>query len=242
MVDLFQKDACNIDKILVFVNAKQYKGILKRMQTQKLRKPHKKKFTMTPSKVNNISSKVSQTNVEQIEIIKDLKSNLNKAQVFTANKEDIKVNNHDKKDIYSPTSTPLMWSYELYVKEPMSMKRRLKILEDKTKFLSSRENQREKIKLLRRKSQTCRCGLIILKHEGVMVIINEKWCGIVKVEKEDPNKQYIWMQIIEKEVTFRLYGCYFSQKNSNIYKRSNLDNKYMYTSLKRDISLFSSLQ
>ena len=74
-------------------------------------------------------------------------------------------------------------------------------------------------------------------HGGVTVLINEKWGGIVKVEKEDPNKQYIWLQINEKEVTFRLVACYFSPKNSKTYKRSNLDSEYLYASLKRYIFL-----
>jgi exonuclease III len=78
-------------------------------------------------------------------------------------------------------------------------------------------------------------------HGGVTVLINEKWGGVVKVVKEDPNKQYIWLQITEKEVTFRLVACYFSPKNSKIYKRSNLDNEDPYASLKRDISLFNHL-
>jgi hypothetical protein len=73
------------------------------------------------------------------------------------------------------------------------------------------------------------------------VLINEKWCGVVKVVKEDPRKQYIWLQITEKEVTFRVAACYFSPKYSKIYKRSNLDNEDPYASLKRDISLFSHL-
>jgi hypothetical protein len=81
-------------------------------------------------KVNNISNKASQTSVKKIEIM-DLEPNLDKAEVFEANKDDIKVVNHDTKDLYSPTSTPLMWSSKLYVKELMSMKMTLKILEDK---------------------------------------------------------------------------------------------------------------
>jgi len=70
---------------------------------------------MILSKVNNISSKAPQASVEQIEI-KDLKLELDRAEVFEANKEDKKVVNHDNKYLYSPTSTPLMWSSELYVK------------------------------------------------------------------------------------------------------------------------------
>lgn len=49
------------------------------------------------------------------------------------------------------------------------------------------------------------------------------------------------MHIIEKEVTFKLVACYFSPKNKNIYKRSNLDNKDLYDSLRKYISLFNSL-
>ena len=54
-------------------------------------------------------------------------------------------------------------------------------------------------------------------HGGVTVLINEKWGGMVKVEKEDPNKQYIWLQIKEKEVGFQV-GCllFFSQKLKNL--------------------------
>ena len=53
---------------------------------------------MISLKVNIISNKASQTNVEQIEIIKDLESNLNRTQVFTVNKE-------DKKEIIMTTKT-----------------------------------------------------------------------------------------------------------------------------------------
>jgi hypothetical protein len=59
--------------------------------------------------VNSISSKASQASVEQIEI-KDLEPNLDRAEVLEENKEDRKAVNHDNKDLYSPTSTPLMWS------------------------------------------------------------------------------------------------------------------------------------
>ena len=77
-------------------------------------------------------------------------------------------------------------------------------------------------------------------HGGVTVLIKEKWRGTIKVEKEDPNKQYIWLQITE-EATFRLVACFFAQKNSKIYRRSNLDSEDPYASLEWDISLFNSL-
>jgi hypothetical protein len=74
------------------------------------------------------------------------------------------------------------------------------------------------------------------------VLINEKLGGVLKVVKEYPNKQYLWLQITGKEVTFRLVACYFFPKNSNIYKRSNLEKEDMHASLKRDISLFIHLE
>lgn len=42
------------------------------------------------------------------------------------------------------------------------------------------------------------------------MLIREEWCGIVKFEKEDPNKQYIWLQISGNTINFRLAACYFA--------------------------------
>jgi len=91
-------------------------------------------------KVNNISNKASQASVEQIEI-KDLEPNLDRGEVFKENKEDQKTVNHGNKDLYSPTSTPLIWSSDLYVKEIMSMKKRLKILEEKRWYEGNKVNE-----------------------------------------------------------------------------------------------------
>ena len=33
-------------------------------------------------------------------------------------------------------------------------------------------------------------------HGGIMVLIHERWCDIVKFKKEDIHKQYIWLQIL----------------------------------------------
>ena len=100
---------------------------------------------MILSKVNNISSKASQVSVKKIEI-KDLEPNLDRAEVLEENKEDRKAVNHDNKDLYSPTSTPLMWSSELYVKEVMSMKRRPGILEEKRWYEGNKVNEIVKFK------------------------------------------------------------------------------------------------
>lgn len=116
---------------MVFVNAKQYKGILRRRQIRKLRQTPKKKISMVLPKVNNISSKASQTSVGKREAIKGIKSSLIRIEGFVANKEDKKSNKHDNKSLYSPTSTPLMWSSGLYVEELMSINRRLELLEAK---------------------------------------------------------------------------------------------------------------
>ena len=74
---------------------------------------------------------MSHTRVKQIENFKDLEASLNKLDVSVTNIEGSKEDNHDNKDLYNLTSTPLMWSSELYVKELMSMKRRLETLKEK---------------------------------------------------------------------------------------------------------------
>ena len=66
MADFLQKDVGNIEERLVFVNAKQYKGILKHRQIHKLRQQHKKKLAMILQKMNNLSNKASHTRVKQI--------------------------------------------------------------------------------------------------------------------------------------------------------------------------------
>lgn len=62
----------------------------------------------------------------------------------------------------------------------------------------------------------------------------------MKVEKEDTNKQFIWLNITDKKVTFRLVSCYFAPKTSKFYKMTNLD-KDPYAALKIDIVAFKSL-
>lgn len=78
------------------------------------------------------------------------------------------------------------------------------------------------------------------RYGGVTVLIHEKWYGIIKFEKEDSNKQYIWLQITMNEITFRVAACYFAPQNSKIYKRRKLDREDPYASLKMDISVFST--
>ncbi|KAH9300033.1 hypothetical protein KI387_011616 [Taxus chinensis] len=55
---------------------------------------------------------------------------LNKIDRTVAYKEEREDVVQDSKYLYSPTSTPLLWSSELYVKELMNMKERLGILEN----------------------------------------------------------------------------------------------------------------
>ena len=65
---------------------------------------------------------------------------MNKSEVFGTNIEGIKEDIHDSKDLYSPTSTPLMRSPKLYVKELMSMKMRLETLEEKRWYEGNKVN------------------------------------------------------------------------------------------------------
>ena len=92
-------------------------------------------------KMNSLSSKAPHSRVKQTKIFKDLEACLNKSEVFGTNIEGSKEDIHDSKDLYSPTSTPLMWSFELYVKELMNMKRTLEILEEKRWYEGNKVNE-----------------------------------------------------------------------------------------------------
>ena len=92
-------------------------------------------------KMNSLSSKASHTRVMQIENFKDMEASLNKSYVSMTNIDGSKADNHDNKDPYSPTSTPLMCSSKLYVKKIMNMKMRLKILEEKRWYEGNKVNE-----------------------------------------------------------------------------------------------------
>lgn len=78
-------------------------------------------------------------------------------------------------------------------------------------------------------------------HGGITIVIKEMWSGVVKLEKEDPNKKIIWLKIIDNEDTFKVASCYFSPKSSTFYKKRNLDNEDPYAAVKKDISVFSNI-
>jgi len=59
------------------------------------------------------------------------------------------------------------------------------------------------------------------------------------VEKEDPNKVYIWLKIEVKEFIFYLVACYFSPHGSNFYKMKKLDKEDPYATMKNDISVYN---
>ncbi|KAH9307610.1 hypothetical protein KI387_035521, partial [Taxus chinensis] len=77
-------------------------------------------------------------------------------------------------------------------------------------------------------------------HGGITVLIKEIWLETVKVEKEDPNKQYIWLKITYGKTTIRVAACYFTPKGSKTYKRRKLDSEDPYASIKKDIYVFST--
>lgn len=49
------------------------------------------------------------------------------------------------------------------------------------------------------------------------------------------------MKITENQVSIRVSACYFAPKGSKTYKKKHLDREDPYSSLKNDISAFSSL-
>ena len=97
----------------VWVNAKQYRGILKwRITHLKWEKTRKKR-----------SKKKSNWALHKKH------SNKSPPQARGNNKSKGKV--IDDYALYSPTSTPLTWSSDLYVKELLNAKQRLEVLEAK---------------------------------------------------------------------------------------------------------------
>lgn len=49
-------------------------------------------------------------------------------------------------------------------------------------------------------------------YGGITALIKEIWCDIIKVEKEDPNKQFIWLKITDMEDTIWVVACNFAPK------------------------------
>lgn len=78
-------------------------------------------------------------------------------------------------------------------------------------------------------------------YGGITILIRESRGKIVKVEKEDPSKQFIRFSITSNKVTARLVACYFSPKNPKFYKKTNLDNEDPFGALKRDTFAFRML-
>lgn len=72
-------------------------------------------------------------------------------------------------------------------------------------------------------------------HGGITVLIKEMWTEIIKLEKEDPNKQHIWLKIINMDATIWLVAFYFAPKSSKFYKKKNLDSEDPYALLKKKI-------
>ena len=97
----------------IWVNAKQYRGILKqriaRLKWEKTRKKRSKKKS-------NRALRKKHSNKSPPQACGNKKS---KGKVI------------DDSTLYSPTSTPLTWSSDLYVKELLNEKQRLEVLEAK---------------------------------------------------------------------------------------------------------------
>ena len=61
------------------------------------------------------------------------------------------------------------------------------------------------------------------------------------MEKEDPNKQYIWLKIEDDEEITWLATCYFAPKSSKFYKKRYLNNKDPFATLRKDVLSFNQI-
>ena len=78
-------------------------------------------------------------------------------------------------------------------------------------------------------------------HGGIMVLVREKEGRFIQLEKEDPNKQFVWLKISENGNHIRIAACYFAPQVSKIYKNRGLDHKDPFAALKTDIAIYSQL-
>jgi hypothetical protein len=74
-----------------------------------------------------------------------------------------------------------------------------------------------------------------------MVLVREKEGRFIQLEKEDPNKQFVWLKISENGNHIRIVACYFAPQVSKIYKSRGLDHKDSFAALKTDIAIYSQL-
>jgi exonuclease III len=70
-------------------------------------------------------------------------------------------------------------------------------------------------------------------HRGIMVLVREKEGRFIQLEKEDPNKQFVWLKISENGNHIRIAACYFAPQVSKIYKSRGLDHKDPFAALKK---------
>lgn len=56
-------------------------------------------------------------------------------------------------------------------------------------------------------------------HGGIMVLVREKEGRIIQLEREDSNKQFLWLKICENDNIIRIVACYFAPKVSKSYKK-----------------------
>jgi hypothetical protein len=72
-----------------------------------------------------------------------------------------------------------------------------------------------------------------------MVLVREKEGHFIQLEKEDPNKQFVWLKISENGNHIRIAACYFALQISKIYKSRGLDHKDPFAALKTYIAIYS---
>ena len=74
-----------------------------------------------------------------------------------------------------------------------------------------------------------------------MELVREKEGHLIQLEKEDSNKQFIWIKISENGNHIKIAACYFVPQVSKIYKSRGLDHKDPFSALKADIATYSQL-
>jgi hypothetical protein len=79
------------------------------------------------------------------------------------------------------------------------------------------------------------------RARGSMVLVREKEGCFIQLEKEDPNKQFVWLKISKNGNHIRIVACYFAPQVSKIYKSRELDNKDPFAALKTNIAIYSQL-
>jgi len=77
-------------------------------------------------------------------------------------------------------------------------------------------------------------------HGGVTILVRKECEKFIKIEKKDPNNQYIWMKVVDGESTIWIAACYFAPYGSKVYKKRCLNREDPYEALKIDMTKYGA--